>query len=130
MTQIRFPFSVRFYGRATIEGFWEYRTTDPWAITLHLDGQRWIFARELLRRGLVEPAGDGDVQVMPDTGGTPGLLSVSLSSPSGAARVPVARATVTTLLDASYALVPDGGEAEVIDWDREWARLAEGGSAA
>ncbi|MEV6876940.1 SsgA family sporulation/cell division regulator [Amycolatopsis sp. NPDC051128] len=125
MTQIRFPFSVRFYGRTTIEGFWEYNTADPWAIVLHLDGQRWMFARELLRAGLAEPAGDGDVQVMPDTGGNPMLLVVWLESPSGVARLPVARDTVRSLLEASYALVPAGCEAEGIDWDREWARLAD-----
>ncbi|WP_328614533.1 SsgA family sporulation/cell division regulator [Amycolatopsis sp. NBC_00348] len=125
MTQIRFPFSVWLYGRATLEGCWEYRTADPWAVTLHLDGQRWIFARDLLRVGLTEPAGDGDVQVMPDTGGSAGLLNVLLSSPSGAVRLPVARDTVASLLEASYALIPDGREAEGIDWDHEWTRLAD-----
>ena len=130
MTQIRFPLSVRFAGRETIEGFWEYSTSDPWAIVLHLDGQRWMFARELLRAGLAEPAGYGDVQIMPDTGGNPTLLLVRLSSPAGTASLPVARDTVRSLVEVSYALVPDGGEAACIDWDREWARLADGGSAA
>ena len=55
---------------------------------------------------------------------------VRLSSPSGVARLPVARDTVASLLEASYALVPAGHEAERIDWDREWARLADGGTAA
>lgn len=127
MTQLFFPMSVWLLGRGLIEGFWEYTTADPWAVTLHLDGQRWIFARDLLRTGLTEPAGDGDVQVMPDTGGHAGLLTVLLRSPSGAARLPVARATVTSLLDAAYALVPDGREA--LDWDREWVRLADGPAA-
>ncbi|MEV6832856.1 SsgA family sporulation/cell division regulator [Amycolatopsis sp. NPDC051102] len=129
MTQLRFPMSVWLLGRGLIEGFWEYATTDPWAITLHLDGQHWIFARDLLRTGLAEPAGDGDVHVMPDTGGHAGLLNILLRSPSGTARLPVARDTVTSLLDAAYALVPDGQEARTVDWDREWVRLAEGPAA-
>ncbi|WP_043777235.1 SsgA family sporulation/cell division regulator [Amycolatopsis rifamycinica] len=130
MTQVRFPCSVWLLGRGTVEGFWEYSTADPWAVTLHLDGQRWIFARELLRAGLAEPAGDGDVQVMPDTGGNPRVLNVLLRSPSGAARLPVARDTVASLLEASYALVPAGCEAAAVDWPAEWARLADTGPAA
>lgn len=130
MTQVWFPYSVWFLGRGTVEGFWEYNTADPWAVTLHLDGQRWIFARELLRAGLTEPAGDGDVQVMPDTGGNPRVLNVLLSSPSGAARLPVVRATVTSLLEAAYALVPAGCEDAAVDWPAEWARLATPPTAA
>jgi hypothetical protein len=130
MTQIRFPCSVRLHGRGTIEGCWEYSTTDPWAVTLHLDGQRWMLARELLRTGLTEPAGDGDVQVIPETGGHPGLLNVLLSSPTGAARLPMARDTVTSLLDAAYALVPAGCETAAVDWPTEWARLATPPTAA
>ncbi|WP_199198886.1 SsgA family sporulation/cell division regulator [Amycolatopsis sp. CA-128772] len=129
MTQLRYAMSVWLHGRGLIEGFWEYTTTDPWAVTLHLDGHRWIFARDLLRTGLAEPAGAGDVHVMPDTGGHAGLLNILLRSPSGAARLPVARATVAGLLDAAYALVPDGHEADSVDWDREWVRLAEGPAA-
>ncbi|MET8848005.1 SsgA family sporulation/cell division regulator [Amycolatopsis sp. NPDC004625] len=129
MTQLRFPMSVWLPGRGLVEGFWEYTTADPWAVTLHLDGQRWIFARDLLRTGLAEPDGDGDVHVMPDTGGRAGQLSLLLRSPSGAARLPVARSTVASLLDAAYALVPAGAEAAAVDWDREWVRLAEGPAA-
>ncbi|MEV5718495.1 SsgA family sporulation/cell division regulator [Amycolatopsis mediterranei] len=130
MTQLRYPLSVQLLGRPLIEGFWEYTTTDPWAVTLHLDGQRWIFARDLLRTGLTEPAGDGDVQVVPDTGGSAGRLNLLLRSPSGAVWLPVARATVVTLLKAADALVPPGCEAAAVDWDDEWARLADGGTAA
>ncbi|MEV6621036.1 SsgA family sporulation/cell division regulator [Amycolatopsis sp. NPDC051106] len=130
MTQIRFPCSAWLLGRGLVEGFWEYNVADPWAVTLHLDGQRWIFARDLLHAGLTEPAGDGDVQITPDTGGHSGLLNVLLSSPSGAARLPMARDTVTSLLEAAYALVPAGREAAAVDWPAEWACLADTGPAA
>jgi hypothetical protein len=130
MTQVWFPCSAWLLGQGLVEGFWEYNVADPWAVTLHLDGQRWIFARDLLHAGLTEPAGDGDVQITPDTGGHPGLLNVLLSSPSGAARLPMARDTVTSLLDAAYALVPRGAESAAVDWTGEWARLADGPTAA
>ncbi|MFI5584564.1 SsgA family sporulation/cell division regulator [Amycolatopsis sp. NPDC051758] len=129
MTQLRYPFAVRFPGRS-IECYWEYTTADPWAVVLQLNGVRWLFARDLLRAGLTEPAGDGDVEVMPDTGGNPGLLNVRLSSPSGSVRLPVARGTVTSLLEAAYALVPAGCEAAAVDWPAEWARLATPPAAA
>ncbi|WP_167384406.1 hypothetical protein [Amycolatopsis tolypomycina] len=41
-----------------------------------------------------------------------------------------ARGTVTSLLDAAYALVPAGCEAGAVDWPAEWARLADGPATA
>ncbi|WP_103338764.1 SsgA family sporulation/cell division regulator [Amycolatopsis sp. CA-126428] len=104
-----------------------YDPGDPWAVTLLVAGRVWLFARELLATGLSEPAGDGDVVVRPDTGGSFGHVLLTLTTPAGSADVALPRGTVESLLDAAEALIPPG--CERIDWPAEWARLA-GGTAA
>lgn len=129
MTQLLFPATVIVDDCGVVEGVWEYTTTDPWAVTLHL-GPRvwWIFARDLLRDGLTAPAGTGDVQVTPDVGGNRDRVLVWLCLSGPAVKLSAARGTVTSLLEAAYALVPAGAEA--LDWSAEWARLVEGPTAA
>ena len=105
-----------------------YDDTDPWAVTAVLAGKRWLFARDLLATGCNEPAGDGDVQIRPDTGGIPDHLVLALRSPDGAAEIAIPRGTVESLLDTAEALVPTGHEH--LDWDTEWSRLADGPTAA
>ncbi|MEV6878638.1 SsgA family sporulation/cell division regulator [Amycolatopsis sp. NPDC051128] len=104
-----------------------YDDADPWAITAYVAGQRWIFARDLLATGCNEPAGEGDVQIRPDTGGIPDHLVLALSSPDGAAEIAIPRGTVESLLDTAEALVPTGDEH--IDWAVEWGHLADGPAA-
>jgi hypothetical protein len=99
-----------------------YDSADPWAVRLLVAGREWLFARDLLASGCNEPAGDGDVQVRPDTGGDLSRLVVALSSPTGAAEVAVPRGDVESFLDTAEELVPAGREH--LDWAIEWARLA------
>jgi hypothetical protein len=108
-------------GRRPVAAVLVYDPADPWAITLVVDGVTWLFARELLATGLYEPAGHGDVQVRPDTGGVFGHVVVALSGPSGTADLALPRGTVESLLDATEALVPPGHER--IDWETEMVRL-------
>lgn len=125
--ELIYPATGVLNGRAQVPVGLVYDSADPWAITLLIAGQEWLFARDLLATGLYEPAGDGDVTVRPDTGGIFGHVVVTLSSPTGTADLALPRGTVESLLDAAEALVPPG--CERIDWATEWARLA-GGTAA
>ena len=46
-----------------------YDVGDPFAVRLDFDppphGVNWVFARDLLMRGLSTPVGDGDVRIWP-----------------------------------------------------------------
>ncbi|MEV7092304.1 SsgA family sporulation/cell division regulator [Amycolatopsis sp. NPDC051045] len=125
--ELIYPADAVVNGRGPAPVVLVYDTGDPWAVTLLVAGQAWLFARELLATGLYEPAGDGDVMVRPDTGGHFDHVLLTLSAPTGTADVALPRGTVESLLDAAEALVPPG--CERIDWSAEWARLA-GGNAA
>ena len=75
-----------------------YDSGDPFAVRgdFCLDEQvvRWVFARSLLRTGLYEPTGSGDVRVRPwlDTDGG-AVVHIELSSPDGAAVLQARAAT-------------------------------------
>ncbi|KDO11015.1 sporulation protein SsgA [Amycolatopsis mediterranei] len=125
--ELIYPADAVVNGRGPVPVALLYDPADPWAVTLLIAGHEWLFARELLATGLSEPAGDGDVVVRPDTGGTFGHLLLTLTTPAGCADVALPRGTVESLLAAAEALVPRGCEG--IDWDSEWARLANGPAA-
>lgn len=100
-----------------------YAADDPYAlhaqfITGAQESVDWVFARELLSQGLREPAGDGDVRVRPGTGEHLGQVHISLTSPDGQALLLAPAARLTTFLDATYELVPDGAESVNLDLDR------------
>ncbi len=100
----------------------DFYPADPWAVVLVTCFRRWVFARELLAGGLLEPTGEGDVHISPDTGGDPDLILIRLSSPSGEAELRMPRGAAERALDEFEAVVPAG--TETIDWESEFARLA------
>jgi sporulation and cell division protein SsgA len=67
-----------------------YDPTDPYAVSMAFlkDGAEivWVFARDLLLRGVSEPVGDGDVQVFPsvDLEGH-AVVALVLLGPTGSA---------------------------------------------
>jgi sporulation and cell division protein SsgA len=69
-----------------------YDPSDPYAVEMaFLKGDvevAWVFARDLLMRGLSEPVGDGDVQVFPsiDDDGR-AVVEIALRAPTGEALV-------------------------------------------
>ena len=75
----------------------------------------WIFARDLLSRGIQGRQGTGDVQVRPSpgpAGGEPGsVLTTELTSPYGQGRFAAPAREVTDFLCRAYQIVPDGQEA-------------------
>ncbi|MFJ8913404.1 SsgA family sporulation/cell division regulator [Amycolatopsis sp. NPDC102389] len=114
---------------------WHYDRAEPWAITMQLTGTAYVyrFARELLDRGRIEPAGTvGQVFVQPllsqwvevtvrCTCGTGTCTSVALFS--------FDHSEIDNVLDVTEQLVPLGAEADQVDEaavDAELARIAYG----
>jgi hypothetical protein len=100
-----------------------YTGNDPYAVrmTFHAgpdETVEWIFARDLLRAGLTEPAGVGDVRAWPspsgDRGGVP-VLNIVLSSPFGEAHFEAPMTAMAAFLRRTYDAVPAGREGEFFD---------------
>ena len=83
----------------------------------------WIFARDLLPRGIQGRQGTGDVQVRTSpgpAGGEPGsVLNIELISPDGQARFETPAREVTGFLRRACQIVPDGQESGHIDIDAQ-----------
>jgi hypothetical protein len=117
-----------------------YDVTDPYAVriafgdaleddTTDPDGAiTWLLSRELLRAGLEQPAGDGDVRLWPAKAAAD-VLYLHLRAPSGEALFELSRASVAAFLRQTEALVPWGGESELLGLDDELSALLSGGGA-
>ncbi|MFG2906739.1 SsgA family sporulation/cell division regulator [Kitasatospora sp. NPDC048286] len=110
-----------------------YRARAPFSVVMEFPGSdpavgTWEFARDLLWKGLHRPAGMGDVRFAPPCrchGRR--LLRITLRGDDGTASIDVPVEPVHSWLhERSFALVPRGGEAQLIDWDAELGRLAGG----
>jgi hypothetical protein len=107
----------------------EYRADDPYAVAAAFhtgddEPVRWVFARDLLDEGLVHPAGDGDVRVIPgrnDWGEH--TLALQLASPDGVAVLEASAEDVLAFLEQSYRLVPPGTESDHCDVDAALSML-------
>ena len=105
-----------------------YGADDPYAIHAVFRGGdtdvEWVFARDLLREGLVAPAGDGDVQVRPcECADGRARVLLRLSSPDGNAELEADEADVRRFLRRADTLVPPGRESRHLDIDELVARL-------
>ncbi len=99
-----------------------YDPADPFAVAVSLRAEGspavdWVVARDLLADGLTAPAGEGDVGVWPSTSRGAAVVCLSLCSPDGQALLFGAHADVSEFLERTFAEVPAGGEAEMIDMD-------------
>ncbi|MDT0616039.1 SsgA family sporulation/cell division regulator [Streptomyces lancefieldiae] len=93
-----------------------YRASDPYAVEarFRVNGQGetvWIFARDLLKKGLEHKNGIGDVVVWPDADpqNEPRIF-IRLSSPEGTALLSVADTGLRAFLEAASKLVAFGEE--------------------
>jgi hypothetical protein len=99
-----------------------YDPRDPYAVTtVFMTGStevRWTFGRDLLREGLYEPTGDGDVHVWPclDSTGR-AVVIIELCSPDGEALVQVRTSDLHAFVDRMDAAVTPGTESLLIDVD-------------
>ena len=116
-----------------------YSRQDPYAVRIAFyvgleEPVEWIFARDLLSRGIQGRQGIGDVQVWPSpgpAGGEPGsMLNIELISPHGQARFETPAREVTDFLRRAHQIVPDGQESGHVDLDAELNDLLRQASLA
>jgi hypothetical protein len=109
-----------------------YSREDPYAIRIafHVgldEPVEWIFARDLLARGIEGREGLGDVQVWPSAGtegGEPGsVLNLELSSPFGQAHFEAPVKDVADFLRKTYQIVAAGEEGDHVDVEAELTDL-------
>ncbi|MEO5711642.1 MAG: SsgA family sporulation/cell division regulator [Nocardioidaceae bacterium] len=99
-----------------------YDSRDPFAVSAVMETSSlritWVFARELLDGGLLEPTGDGDVHVWPclDHHGH-SILALELCSDDGDALLELPTQKVAGFVDNTLAAVPAGTEADHLDVD-------------
>lgn len=87
-----------------------YDTADPFAIiAVFGDGVVWMLARDLLRAGLEQPVGEGDVRLWPNR--TPGdALFMRLRVFDTEAIFEMSRSAVAVFIRQTEMLVPPGAE--------------------
>jgi hypothetical protein len=110
-----------------------YSSEDPYAIRVafHVgldEPVEWIFARDLLARGLESRDGLGDVRVWPGPASASGntaeqVLHIELSSPFGEAHFEAPIGDVSDFIRRTYQIVPDGEEGGFVDVEAELANL-------
>ncbi len=95
---------------------WRYDPADPYAVTLTFlesDVQpeiSWVFARDLVKGGLNDHTGYGDVSTWPAKHNGHNCVALRLSSPDGLATFMMPRLDVVSHLAESIRLVPLGRE--------------------
>ncbi len=104
-----------------------YSPENPYAVTAVFrtaDGDvTWVFGRDLLDDGLIEPAGEGDVTVWPAVENGRAVVCLALASPAGSALLQLDAGALRVFLDESYELVEMGHESEHLDIDAALAEL-------
>ncbi|MEV6524611.1 SsgA family sporulation/cell division regulator [Longispora sp. NPDC051575] len=107
-----------------------YDPLDPYAVhvlfhaeTVGGEPVSWSFARDLLVKGLDEPAGIGDVRVWPWSTPRGEFVALALSSPDGNALFEVPRSVLVRFLRRTYVVVPRGKESDHLDVDAAVVRL-------
>lgn len=108
-----------------------YEAQDPYAMsaTFHTgDGEiTWVFARDLLRDGLANSVGEGDILIRPAHPSRGPLVLFTLSSPSGAAKLEGNRHELRRFVKNMYNIVPEGCEWQYLQVDQVIGELlAEG----
>ncbi|MFK8910887.1 SsgA family sporulation/cell division regulator [Streptomyces sp. YS-3] len=92
----------------------------PAQVSLDDTGVTWVFARNLIDRGLRAPAGTGDVHVRPLD---PARTVVELRSPDGTALLEFGTAALRRFLLLTYAVVSAEAENQDLDMDSALAEL-------
>ena len=111
-----------------LQASFEYTTADPYAVSILFKGEpvpvRWTFARDLLIEGFYEPTGDGDVHVWPCLSAEGrAVVILELNSPSGEVLIQVSSRQLSTFIHQMVSVVPQGTEADLVDFDDELTEL-------
>ena len=112
----------------TVDVGFGYDPADPYAVTATFrtaaGDEAWTFARDLLARGLTDPAGEGDVHLWPclDATGRAAVI-IELCSPDGELVVSARTQDIYRFLSCSLAAVPAGTESDHQDLDQLIDRL-------
>lgn len=108
--------------RVSLSATLSYALDDPFAVSATFrtgDGDiTWTFARDLLRTGMTEPAGEGDIHVRPGHPSRGPIVVLTLSSPSGAAQIEAPRGEIGEFVAETLRICPDGSEWMYLDLDR------------
>lgn len=108
--------------RVSLPATLTYDAHDPYAVNTVFrtgDGDiSWVFARELLRDGLREAVGEGDVVIRPAHPSRGPVVIFTLSSPSGAARIEGDRHQLQEFVADIFDAVPEGQEWQYLEVDR------------
>jgi hypothetical protein len=123
------------HSSSEVSALFSYDAQDPYAVRIRFgpahaggtDAVTWLIGRELLRAGLDQPAGDGDVRVGP-TEASGDVLFLQLRAPSGEALMELSRTALAAFIRGTETLVPFGAEAAAIDLDELAVLLSEGGA--
>lgn len=121
-------------GSTPIEAELQYDPRDPYAVTtVFMTGRsqvRWTFGRDLLRAGLYEPTGDGDVHVWPclDADGH-AVVVIELCSPDGEALVQARTGDLSAFVERMGNSVVPGTESDHLDLDATIAAIFEAETA-
>ncbi len=99
-----------------------YDASCPYAVTatFYDDGipVSWTFGRDLLRLGLFEPVGAGDVHIRPDLDELGrAVVLVELRSPDGVALALLPAREVSSFVDGAVEVVRPGSESRHLDID-------------
>ena len=113
-----------------------YDARDPHAVRITFGSPRvdfedavtWLIGRELLRAGLDQLTGDGDVRVGP-TAASSDVLFLQLRAPSGEALLELSRTALVAFITGTEKLVPFGAEEAAIDLDGVLAVILSTGGA-
>ncbi len=119
-----------------VSALFSYDARDPYAVRITFGSPRvdfedavtWLIGRELLRAGLDQLTGDGDVRVGP-TAARSEALFIHLRAPSGEALMELSRTALAAFVKGTETLVPFGAEEAAIDLDEGLALLLSGGGA-
>ena len=108
--------------RVSLPATLAYDANDPFAISATFrtgDGDiTWVFARDLLRDGLTDAVGEGDIVIRPAHPSRGPLVLLTLSSPSGSARLEGDRDQLRGFVTEVYEALPQGDEWQYIQVDR------------